>query len=133
MRLAPGLTGVKKLTRLPSGSRSSSDRLPHGMVLSVLAGRPSAKIVATKCGEVEQAYRRLLERASPDGRRGPPQSHARSACGGLLGRKRSKHTEFVAIRVGHHHPAGVGALPYVGTARTESLKPSHLSSLILRS
>jgi len=27
------VTGVKKLTRLPSGSRKSSDRFPHGIVV----------------------------------------------------------------------------------------------------
>ena len=27
------MTGVKKLTRLPSGSRSNNERLPHGMVV----------------------------------------------------------------------------------------------------
>ena len=30
------LVEAKKLTRLPSGSRNSSDRLPHGMVVGVL-------------------------------------------------------------------------------------------------
>ena len=33
---ASGVTGVKKLTRLPSGSRNSSDRLPHGIVVGSL-------------------------------------------------------------------------------------------------
>lgn len=31
--MAAGVTGVKKLTRLPSGSRKSSDRLPQGIVV----------------------------------------------------------------------------------------------------
>jgi hypothetical protein len=31
--------------------------------------------------------------------------YAWSACGELLGCERSKHREFVAVRVGHHHPA----------------------------
>lgn len=31
--MAAGVTGVKKLTRLPSGSRNSSDRLPQGIVV----------------------------------------------------------------------------------------------------
>jgi hypothetical protein len=31
--IASGLTGVKKLTRLPSGSRNSSERFPHGWVV----------------------------------------------------------------------------------------------------
>ena len=31
--MAAGVTGVKKLTRLPSGSRSRSDRLPQGIVV----------------------------------------------------------------------------------------------------
>jgi hypothetical protein len=31
--IAAGVTGVKKLTRLPSGSRNSSDRLPQGIVV----------------------------------------------------------------------------------------------------
>ncbi len=30
------VAGVKKLTRLPSGSRSSNDRLPHGIVVGSL-------------------------------------------------------------------------------------------------
>ena len=51
----------------------------------------------------------------------------------MLGCQRSKHTEFVALRVGHHDPGHVGALPYVSAARTKSFEPSHLRSLILRS
>src|SRR5271169_3171501 len=31
--MAAGVTGVKKLTRLPSGSRNSRDRLPQGIVV----------------------------------------------------------------------------------------------------
>jgi hypothetical protein len=31
--LASGVTGVKRFTKLPSGSRKSSERLPHGMVV----------------------------------------------------------------------------------------------------
>jgi hypothetical protein len=31
--IASALTGVKKLTRLPSGSRNNSERLPHGIVV----------------------------------------------------------------------------------------------------
>lgn len=34
--MAAGVTGVKKLTRLPSGSRNSSDRLPQGIVVGPL-------------------------------------------------------------------------------------------------
>lgn len=34
--MAAGVTGVKKLTRLPSGSRNSSDRLPQGIVVGSL-------------------------------------------------------------------------------------------------
>ncbi|CAM5707775.1 hypothetical protein SCANM124S_00462 [Streptomyces canus] len=33
LAMAAGVTGVKKLTRLPSGSRNSSDRLPQGIVV----------------------------------------------------------------------------------------------------
>jgi hypothetical protein len=58
--------------------------------------------------------------------------YVRSACGELLGCERSKNIEFVAVRVGHHHPAGIGALPYVDATRAKSLEPSHFSSLILR-
>ena len=36
LSMAGGVTGVKKLTRLPSGSRNSSDRLPHGIVVGSL-------------------------------------------------------------------------------------------------
>jgi len=31
--MAAGVTGVKELTRLPSGSRNRSDRLPQGIVV----------------------------------------------------------------------------------------------------
>src|ERR1700722_10222036 len=31
--MASALTGVKKLTRFPSGSRNRSERLPHGIVV----------------------------------------------------------------------------------------------------
>jgi hypothetical protein len=34
--MAAGVTGVKKLTRLPSGSRNRSERLPHGIVVGSL-------------------------------------------------------------------------------------------------
>ncbi len=34
--MASGVTGVKKLTRLPSGSRNSRDRLPQGIVVGSL-------------------------------------------------------------------------------------------------
>lgn len=34
--MAAGVTGVKKLTRLPSGARNSSDRLPQGIVVGSL-------------------------------------------------------------------------------------------------
>jgi hypothetical protein len=34
--MAAGVTGVKKLTRLPSQSRNSSDRLPQGIVVGSL-------------------------------------------------------------------------------------------------
>jgi hypothetical protein len=34
--VAAGVTGVKKLTRLPSGSRNRSERLPHGIVVGSL-------------------------------------------------------------------------------------------------
>jgi transposase len=36
LSMAAGVTGVKKLTRLPSGSRNSSDRLPQGIVVGSL-------------------------------------------------------------------------------------------------
>jgi hypothetical protein len=59
--------------------------------------------------------------------------YARSVGGELLRCQRSKHTEFVALRVGHHYPGDVGALPYVRAARAKAFKPSNLGSLILRS
>jgi hypothetical protein len=34
--MASGVTGVNRLTRLPSGSRNSSDRLPQGIVVGSL-------------------------------------------------------------------------------------------------
>ena len=34
--MAAGVTGVKKLTRLPSGSRNRSERLPQGIVVGSL-------------------------------------------------------------------------------------------------
>lgn len=34
--MAAGVTGVKKLTRLPSGSRNSSERLPQGIVVGLV-------------------------------------------------------------------------------------------------
>lgn len=34
--MAAGVTGVKKLTRLPSGSRNNSDRLPQGIVVGLV-------------------------------------------------------------------------------------------------
>jgi predicted DNA-binding transcriptional regulator YafY len=40
--MAAGVTGVKKLTRLPSGSRKSNDRLPHGIARD---GRRSERIL----------------------------------------------------------------------------------------
>ena len=59
--------------------------------------------------------------------------YARSVGGELLGCQRLKHTEFVALRVRHHHPGCVGALPHVNAARTKAFKPGHLSHLIVRS
>jgi hypothetical protein len=42
------VTGVKKLTRLPSGSRNSSDRLPHGIVVGSLT-KSSTKPASLWC------------------------------------------------------------------------------------
>ena len=46
--MAAGVTGVKKLTRLPSGSRNSSDRLPQGIVVGSLT-KSSTKPVRFWC------------------------------------------------------------------------------------
>ena len=40
--IASALTGVKKLIRLPSGSRNSRERLPHGMVLGSCTKSPTS-------------------------------------------------------------------------------------------
>ena len=37
---AAGVSGVKRLTRLPSGSRKSSERLPQGMVVGACTSAP---------------------------------------------------------------------------------------------
>lgn len=34
LRIASGMTGVKKLARLPSASRNNSERFPHGWVMA---------------------------------------------------------------------------------------------------
>jgi hypothetical protein len=34
--LASAVTGAKRLTRLPSGSRNNTERLPHGIVVGAL-------------------------------------------------------------------------------------------------
>src|ERR1700678_3669645 len=48
LSMAAGVTGVKKLTRLPSGSRNSSDRLPHGIVVGSLT-KSSTKSARLRC------------------------------------------------------------------------------------
>jgi amino acid efflux transporter len=50
--IAAGVTGVKKLTRLPSGSRNSSDRLPHGIVVGSVtksSTKPASSARGTAC------------------------------------------------------------------------------------
>ena len=48
LSMAAWVTGVKKLTRLPSGSRNSSDRLPHGIVVGSLT-KSSTKPARFRC------------------------------------------------------------------------------------
>jgi hypothetical protein len=48
----------------------------------------------------------------------------------LLRCEGSKHTELVAVRVGHHHPTGVIALADIDVPCTEPFKATYLSSLI---
>lgn len=43
-----------------------------------------------------------------------------------------QYAELVAVRVGHHHPTDVRALPDVGSAGTQQLQPSHFGILIPR-
>jgi hypothetical protein len=60
-RLAADPAHVEAQVMLERAGGTEELSAMYDRLLSVLADRPSAKIVATKCGEVEQAYRRLLE------------------------------------------------------------------------
>ena len=44
--------------------------------------------------------------------------------------ERSKYAEFVAVRIGHHHPTDVVGLADVDAPGTQSFKPKDFSSLI---
>ena len=62
------MTGVKKLTRLASGSRTSSDRLPHGSVVGLVdeitdgvAHRlPEPRVLGVHVGDDERTVRRYV-------------------------------------------------------------------------
>jgi hypothetical protein len=55
----------------------------------------------------------------------------RSAFGQFSGRERPQHVEFVAVRVGHDHPADL-TLADADPAGTERFQPGHLGGLINR-
>jgi hypothetical protein len=54
-----------------------------------------------------------------------------SALGQFSGRERSQHVEFVAVRVGHDHPADL-ALADADPARAERFQPGDLGGLVAR-
>ena len=96
----------------------------RGCALSA-AGEDVHRAIDTFRGESEDP---APDRRGVHPRQGPVRR--RSACGELFGRERSKHTELVAVWVGHHHPTGVIALADVDAPGTEPFKPKDLSSLI---
>ena len=70
---------------------------------------------------------------SPSREVAPDLRHERTSIGPsvlLVAIERSKYAEFVAVRIGHHHPTDVVGLADVDAPGTQSFKPKDFSSLI---